>query len=82
MNNPFLKRMMKNDKQEDIFHSSAFGQAQSGASMGAASTSSFQSRRSIDKDRKIVGGYGNSQIMGGAFSSGPRAKKYVPPKGK
>ena len=80
-NNPFLKRIMKTEK-EDIFHSSAFGQAQSGGTMGAASSSSFNSRLATERDRKIVRGYGDSQIMNGAFSAGPKAKKFEPPKSK
>ena len=78
MNNPFLKYVMK-DKKEDIFHSSAYGRVQNGASMGAASSRSFTERREAQENRKIVGGFGQSGIMGQAAMSGPRPKTFTPP---
>lgn len=79
MNNPFLKYLMKDDKKEDIFHSSAYGVAQNGAGMGAASTQSFRERQKIEENRQKVGGYNRSGIMGSAAANGPRAKTYTPP---
>ena len=78
MNNPFLKYVMK-DKKDDVFHSSAYGRVQNGASMGAASSRSFAERREAQKNRKVVGGFEKSGIMGQAAMSGPRAKTVTPP---
>lgn len=79
MKNPFLKYVMKNEKKEDIFHSSAYGVAQNGAGMGAASTQSFRERRAIEQNRQNIGGYDRSRIMNGASMNGPRPKIYTPP---
>ncbi len=76
--NPFLKRMMKASK-EDIFHSSAYGAAQNGSGMGAASASSFSDRAKIEGNRKIIKGYGSSAISRSTISNGPRAKACAPP---
>lgn len=71
MINPFLKRLMK-DKKEDIFHSSAYGQAQNSSAMGVASSVSFNNRMRIDRNRQNVRGYGDSRIVSDARSNGPR----------
>lgn len=76
--NPILKRVMKPVK-EDIFHSSAYGAAQSGAGMGSASTESFSRRRKIEENRRLVKGYNHSSIASAATSNGPRAKVFTPP---
>lgn len=76
--NPFLKYVMK-DKKEDVFHSSAYAKAQNGASLGAASTESYQVRVNIDKNRTKVRGYGDSEIMTGVRNNGPKAKTYAAP---
>ena len=68
------------DKKEDVFHSSAYAKAQNGTALGAASTESYQVRVNIDKNRTKVRGYGDSEIMTGAHSNGPRVKTYEPPK--
>ncbi len=81
MNNPFLKYVMKNDKKEDVFHSSAYGKAQNGGSMGASSTQSFAERKAVHENRKIVGGYSKSGILGQAAANGPRPKVFTPPSG-
>ena len=73
-----IKRVMKDDK-EDIFHSSAYGKAQNGAGMGVSSVESFAARRKIDQNRRVVKGYGDSNLVGQAISNGPRAKTYTPP---
>lgn len=78
MNNPFLKYVMK-DTKEDIFHSSVYGKAQNGSSMGSASTESFGDRMKVDKNRQVVHGYNDSQIANNMYTNGPKAKKYVPP---
>ena len=61
MDNPFAKRLMKDDRAE-IFHSSAYGRAQSGGAMGAASTESFEERKKIDESRKTIRKYDDSMV--------------------
>ena len=61
MNNPFLKRLMKEEKK-DVMHSSAYGQAQNVGGMGVASTESFEKRRKIDMGRTQVRRYGESKV--------------------
>ena len=68
----------KNDRKEEIFHSSGMAQARSGAGMGAASTESFSARRALDQNRQIVKGYSDSKIMRGNIYKGVRAKTYNP----
>lgn len=81
MKNPFLKYIMK-EKREDIFHSSVYGKAQNGGSMGSTSSESFKDRMQIDKNRQVVHSYGESQVANSMYGNGPRAKKYVPPESK
>ena len=81
MNNPFIKYVMK-EKKEDIFHSSAYGKAQNGEAIGAASVEGFNERLKIDRNRQIVKGYNDSRVVNGAYANGPKAKKYVPPEEK
>lgn len=76
--NPFLKYIMKDEKQ-DVFHSSAYAKAQSGAALGSASSESYNVRVNINQNRTKVRGYGDSEIMTGAKMNGPRAKVYTPP---
>ena len=61
MNNPFLKRLMK-DEKEDIVHSSTYAQAQNDGGIGAASSESFEKRRKIDMERTQVRRYGESKV--------------------
>ena len=75
--NPFLKYVMK-DKKEDVFHSSAYAKAQNGASIGVASTESYQVRVNLNQNRTRVRGYDESEVMTGTKANGPRAKKYTP----
>lgn len=77
--NPFLKYVMK-DKKEDVFHSSAYAKAQNGSALGAASTESYQVRVNINQNRTRVRGYGDSELMTGVRSNGPKAKTYTAPK--
>lgn len=81
MKNPFLKYIMK-EKKENIFHSSAYGKAQSADVMGTASMQSFEERMKVDKNRQIVQSYNDSRIVSGSYLNGPKAKKYVPPENK
>ena len=76
--NPFLKYLIK-DEKKDIFHSSAYAQAQSGDAMGAASTESFKVRVNINRNRQVVRGYRDSRVMTEANKNAPRAKAYTPP---
>lgn len=67
------------DQKEDVFHSSAYAKAQSGTAFGAASSESYQVRVNINQNRQKVRGYGDSELMMGAKSQGPKAKAYTPP---
>lgn len=78
MKNPLLKYVMKEEK-EDIFHSSAYGKAQNGAGIGAASVQSFRERQAIEANRQKIGNYGSSAIANNMIGNGPRAKTYTPP---
>ena len=78
--NPFLKYLVK-DKKEDIFHSSGYAKAQSGASLGAASSESFQVRVNINQNRQRVRGYNDSRIMTETRNRDMRAKTFTPPEG-
>ena len=75
--NPFLKYMMK-DEKKDVFHSSAYAKAQSGETIGAASTESYQVRVNVNQNRQMVRGYRDSQIMTDASKNAPRAKTWNP----
>lgn len=75
-----ILKYVKQDKKEDIFHSSPYGRAQSGSSMGAASTETFSSRKALDQQRQIVRRYGESRIANNVITSGPRAKSSPSPK--
>ena len=79
MNNPFLKRLMKKETKEDIFHSSAYGRAQNDDKVGSASVESFRQRQIIAKNRKVVKGYGDSQLGNFGVRNGQGAKAYTPP---
>lgn len=79
MDNPFLKRLMKKEMKEEIFHSSAYGRAQNDDKVGAASVESFRRRQEIEKNRKMVESYGSSQLANSGVTNGPRAKAYTPP---
>lgn len=76
--NPFLKYLIKDDKQ-DVFHSSEYARAQSGDTMGASSTESFQVRVNINQNRTRIRGYNDSRIVTGAKMNAPKAKTYAPP---
>ena len=51
------------DSKEDVFHSSAYAKAQSGATLGAASSESYQVRVNINQNRQNIKGYKNSELM-------------------
>lgn len=74
----FSKYVMKDQNKSEVFHSSAYGQAQNGTSMGAASTESFATRRSLDGSRRFVKGYGDSKIAASSMSAGPRPATVKP----
>lgn len=77
MDNPFLKYIMK-DEKEDIFHSSAYGKSQSGENFGTTSSESFTARRTTDQNRQFVKGYGDSRISNTSVNM-QHAKTYTPP---
>ena len=62
MINPLLGRLMK-EKKEDVAHTSAFAEAQNKGGFGAASTESFEKRREIDSQRKMVNGYRDARVV-------------------
>lgn len=58
-----LRYAMKNDKKEEIFHSSGYARAQAGENFGASgSGETFDARKDIETDRKYIQGYKNSRI--------------------
>ena len=81
MNNPFLKRLIK-EETKDVIHTSAYGEAQNSGKMGTASTSSFLDRLRIDRNRSRVRGYDESKIVNETRENGPEAKKYDASKDK
>ena len=70
MNNPFLKRLMK-DKKEDIMHSSVYAKAQSAGVMGATSTTGFTERLGIDNNRQMVSKYHDSGVVSRVYRKTP-----------
>lgn len=76
MKNPFIKYVMR-EKKEDIFHSSAYGKAQSAEAMGTTSVEGFAKRMEVDGNRQIIKRYNDSRIANSAYTNGPRAKEYV-----
>lgn len=78
-NGDLIRRyVQKNDKMEDIFHSSAYGKAQSGQGIGTTTAQSFKQRQEIEERRNMVRGYGDSSVVNEARAKGPRARVYVP----
>ena len=75
MNNPFLKRLMK-DETKDVVHTSAYGEAQNSGKMGTTSSTSFLDRLKIDRNRSKVRGYDESKIVTETWENSPKAKKY------
>ncbi len=75
MNNPFLKRLIK-EETKDVVHTSAYGEAQNSGKMGTTSTASFLDRLKIDRNRSKVRGYNDSKIVNETRENGPQAKKY------
>ena len=61
MGNPFLRRLIKEDKK-DILHSSTYAKAQNKDGIGVDSVESFTKRREIDRNRTIIRGYDDSKI--------------------
>ena len=69
---------MKNDKKEEMFHSSSYGMAQNADNIGTASTGlTMAERQAIEEKRKFVQKYNNSKIFESTYSL-RHAKKYVP----
>lgn len=64
---PIVKRLIR-DKKAEFFHSSAYGRAQSGGTIGAASTESFAKRREIDKNRQNIRKYDDSLVAEQRFN--------------
>ena len=76
--NPFFKYLIK-DKKEDIFHSSAYAKAQNGASIGVASSGSYQARVNVNQNRQKVRGYKDSEIMRSVGKEIRKAETYKAP---
>lgn len=70
---------MKDDKKEDIFHSSAYGVSQNGQGIGVSSTESFEARQNINNNRRFVQGFKESGMVR-SMPGAPRTKTYEPPK--
>ena len=73
-----IKYATKNDRKEEIFHTSGMAQARSGSGMGAASTEGFGARQKMAANRQFVEGYKDSKLMRGSVYQGARAKTYNP----
>ena len=73
--NPFLKRLMK-DKKEDVAHSSAYGKVQNARGIGVASTESFATRRAMNRNRTMVRRYDESKVVTEVGDGVPKAMKY------
>lgn len=65
------KHIVKTDDNQ-LFHTSGYAQATNGNRIGAVSTSSFERRQQIEKNRQRVGGYKMSAI--GAVRGALRAR--------
>lgn len=76
MKNPFLEYIMK-DKKEDIFHSSAYGKAQSGNMIGATSSEPFSVRLNTEKNRQIIKNYANSSLISSIAKNTQQAKSFT-----
>lgn len=74
-----MKYATKNDKKEEVFHSSGYAQAQSGDSVGSGGISGIDvaKREAFEQQRKMIKGYHNSKIMQGVKGL-QHAKKFVP----
>ena len=68
-NNPKIVKRMINGERAGIFHSSAYGRAQSGSTMGAASSESFAERRKVDENRQNIRKYSDSMVAEQRFNS-------------
>ena len=67
----------RNDRAEDILHSSGFAQTQSGSGVGAAGGKTFAERQAVEQRRKMVQGYKNSRIVNTPYNR-ERARTYTP----
>ena len=74
MDNPFLKRLMK-DKKEDVVHSYTYASAQN-KGIGSASTITFSERQKINQNRSVIQGYSDAKLVRDSLSNGPKAKTY------
>lgn len=68
---PLIDRLNRGKKTE-IFHSSAYGRAQNGGSLGTASTESFAQRMQMEQSRKTIQRYDASEVAARRFN--PEAK--------
>lgn len=57
-----VKYAMKNDKKEEIFHSSGYARSQSGANFGAAAGDTLNTRNDLNTHRKYVKSYKDSRL--------------------
>ena len=73
--NPFLKRLIK-DNREDIVHTSAYAKAQNAGGMGTASTQGFGDRMRVEQNRTVVGRYRDSKVVNEVFDGATKAKTY------
>lgn len=61
MNNPFLHRLIKEEKG-DVVHTSVYAKARASRNIGSDSTQSFEDRQKIEQNRTMVKGYSDAKI--------------------
>lgn len=58
-----MNDILQKNQRNEMFHSSGYGVAQSGKSMGAADLASFAARQAMEAKRQFVRGYRDSKLM-------------------
>ena len=78
MDNNKLARqwLTRNDKAENLVHSSGYAKEQSGANIGAAGGESFAERQALEQKRQFIQSYKNSQLASRRQNRYDRAKSY------
>jgi hypothetical protein len=69
---------VKHSNEAEVFHSSSFGQVQSGENIGTAAVAmTMDNRKSIEEQRKYVRKYNNSKIVNSTYGL-RHAETYTP----
>ena len=58
-----INDILQKNQRNQMFHSSGYGVAQSGESMGAADLASFAARQAMEAKRQYIRGYRDSKLM-------------------